>query len=175
MTATTTIDLKGTTGRRDSHGSSLYDLHLPRASCTVLRHAESTFNRDGASDYDAPITDDGLERVKEICGEYDYVVVLCMLRAKQTFAASKISGKQVEYSTLCRERISKAPCNLMDGEHDVVETDAEFAFRMNMLKQFLIEKGKSHRRTLVVCHHKVIYALTGKEIENCESVELFSS
>lgn len=63
----------------------------------------------------------------------------------------------------------------MEGESgDVAENDEDFAPRMEMLRSFLLRKGRTHRCVLVVCHDKMIRALTGEELGNRESLALTS-
>jgi len=143
-----------------------------RVVFTFLRHAESVFNETGYSGYDAPITRRGAVRASELTGDYDYVMVSTMLRARETFARSAITSPSVEFSTLCRERMIETPCNMMSGETGVAETEEDFLFRMQMLRSFLKRKSATCQRIRICCHHKVMRELVGVDAENCESVTL---
>ncbi|AVK76389.1 PGAM Histidine phosphase domain containing protein [Pandoravirus neocaledonia] len=134
-----------------------------RSTVTLLRHAESTFNRDGESGPDAAITPQGAAQASTLSGDYDYALVSAMRRARETWAASGIAATRVEFTTLARERQSKTPCNGLEGEKGAGEDDEAFAFRMRQLWDTILWLGTRHDRIL---------ALTGKHVGNCQSITL---
>lgn len=141
-----------------------------RNTVVLVRHAESTFNRNGESGFDAPITAGGRHQAKELQGHYDYALVSAMCRARQTWDASRMTATRVEFSTLPRERQSTTPCNTIDGERGLIESGEDFAFRVQQLRDYVKHLCRKHPRVLVLAHHKVMHALTGTEVANCASI-----
>lgn len=143
-----------------------------RPTYTFIRHGESLFNKYKASGRDPELTDDGRICAAELSGNYDYALVSCMRRARETFLyAPNLTANAIEYSSLCREIISNGASkpNLMEGEENIEEDDEAFAFRMQLLKEFLRHKAEKYGTILVVCHYKVIKALTYGRAANCQA------
>ena len=140
---------------------------------TFIRHTESLYNRDGVSGRDPELTDQGREDATKLSGTYEYALISCMKRARETFElAPNLTASIVEYTSLCREKMSEhfsAP-NLMKGEENIGEDEKAFEFRISLLKQFLQYKGKQHDSILIVCHQGVIEAITGERLHNGESI-----
>ena len=131
---------------------------------TFLRHAESTFNRDGHSGADPSLSPAGIEKAKTLRGHYDYALVSCMQRTRETLEFSELVCDSIEVSSLCREAMDKEP-NLMNGESEM-EDDDDFERRVAMLKQFLREKGKKYDRILIITHFGVISSITSEQLDN---------
>lgn len=142
---------------------------------TFVRHAQSIYNRDGKSGPDPALSSEGREQASLLDGKYDYALVSCMSRTKETFNLSNIDCKAVEYSSLCREAMSPGMVsNLMAGEKGVYEADDDFDLRMNLLTSFLEQKAIEYDNILILCHYGVIRHITGEELGNTESIGLDS-
>lgn len=143
---------------------------------TFLRHSQSVYNRDGKSGRDPRLTKDGRDNASQLKGDYEYALVSCMRRTRETFSyASNLTAGDVEYNALCREKISGARhsgSNLMKGEENIDETEEDFQFRISLLKTFLRYKAKEYETILIVCHSGVIEAITGERMGNGESIGL---
>lgn len=139
---------------------------------TFLRHCESLYNRDGVGGYDPELTPDGRKCASKLKGEYDYVLVSCLQRTRETYGlAPGLSGRVVEYSTLCREKMSERhnPANLLKGEEEIGETEEDFKHRISLLKKFLRHRAKQYDTILIVCHAGVIKEAIGEAASNGES------
>lgn len=143
-----------------------------RGQYTLIRHAESLYNKNGVSGRDPELSEAGRACASELSGDYDYALVSCMRRARETFLyAPDLNATIVEYSSLCREKMSSghSKSNLMEGEESINEDEEAFEFRMQLLKKFLRYKAKQHDYILVVCHSGVIEALIGERAANGEA------
>lgn len=142
---------------------------------TFIRHAQSLYNRDGVSGRDPELTEDGRDTAATLEGHYDYALVSCMKRARETFEyAPKLTAGVVEYSSLCREKMSERfnDANLMKGEDCIGEDEDEFIYRMALLKRFLEHRGKKYESILILCHQGVIHAMTAESLRNGQSTSL---
>lgn len=139
---------------------------------TFVRHTQSLFNRDHVSGRDPELTDKGREMATQLEGSYEYALVSNMKRARETFEhAHNLTASIVDISSLCREHIGgkHADSNMMKGEENNCEDDKDFAFRMSLLRQFLLLKADQYDTILIVTHQGVIKAMTGENLKNGES------
>lgn len=141
---------------------------------TFLRHAESVNNRYHLDEQDPPLTDDGIVQARLLKGDYDYILISPMLRTRETYEFSQITGSIIEYSTLCREKIGTAYHHgqIMAGEQNLIEPSKSFDYRMHLLELDLKEKITRYDRILVITHHGVIKALTNQSAKNASLVHL---
>lgn len=139
-----------------------------------LRHTESIYNKKGISGRDPKLTTEGRTAASKLEGNYEYALVSCMRRARETFSyAVDLTAGDVEYSSLCREKISGvrySGSNLMEGEENIDETEEDFQFRIALLKTFLRYKAQEYETILIVCHSGVIEEITGEKMKNGQSI-----
>lgn len=138
---------------------------------TLLRHAESVNNRYHRDDLNPPLTAKGKLQANKLNGFYDYILISPMARTKETFEYSNLTGDVIEYSSLCRGRIGTEYHlgNIMEGESNLVETNADFNFRMNLLKMYIKEKSKFYN-ILIITHRAVIKSLTNQYVDNASFI-----
>ncbi len=143
---------------------------------TFIRHGQSVYNRDGVSGPDPELTKEGVRKASQLKGNYQYALVSCMKRTRETFHYAKdLNAEIIEYSSLCREKMSgkdHSGSNLMEGEENMDENEDDFQYRMSLLKLFLLHKGKDYDHILIIGHSGVIEAMTGEKVGNCEIVSL---
>jgi broad specificity phosphatase PhoE len=140
---------------------------------TFLRHAESLYNCDQSQDVDVALSELGVKQASVLSGAYDYILVSPLARARQTLRLSQLSAPHVEVSTLCREKLqSDIVSNSMDGESGLDESLIQFVMRVQLLTAYLKQLAQRYKRILVISHMGVITALTGKEPDNAESIDV---
>ena len=128
---------------------------------TLIRHAESTFNRFNDPTRNCPITDDGKIQASKLTGTYDLVICSPLKRARQTLDASKIRYGEVIFTDLCREFLDSTPCNLLENEVDTAETAEQFKARIDKFRLFLKEMSTRYSRIAVISHGLFLYHLSG--------------
>jgi len=139
---------------------------------TFLRHGQSITNKYKTNDINPVLTYEGIQQVSGLSGHFDYIMISPLKRTIETFTHSMITGDNVEYSTLCREKMNHQS-NLMHGEN-IYETDMMFNERIKLLKLYIQLKSKLYNHILIITHHGVVNNLIHESLLNAESITVNS-
>ena len=130
---------------------------------TVLRHAQSIFNKFLTSEKNCDLTEEGKEQARALSGHWDFVFCSPLLRTRQTFALSNITYNKVIYTDLCREKKADICDFLEDEDETQKETDEELNDRIERFKAFIKSQVSRDNTVLVVAHGDFIHALGNKK------------
>ncbi len=89
---------------------------MQKAKCFVMRHKQSLANLHGDAGKDCELSDYGKIQSKQVCGEWDLVIVSCLKRAQQTLTCSNLSYKQKLVTPFCREIMMRDSCDYLEYE-----------------------------------------------------------
>lgn len=129
---------------------------------TLLRHAESVFNKYLTSDKDCDLTEAGQAQAYRLTDDYDTIIVSCLRRTHQTLMHSRLTAKRILMTDLCREKRSDI-CDFLEYEDETrLESDDELAHRIDCFKEYLRRNCGPDEKVLVICHGDFIFAATGK-------------
>lgn len=129
---------------------------------TLLRHAESLFNKYLTSEKDCDLSPEGIQQAAALTGEFDVILLSCLRRTHQTLLHSQIKGKRILLTDLCREQ-RKDICDFLekeDGSHK--ESDEELEHRIDCFKDYIRRECKPTDSVLVISHGDFIHTSTGK-------------
>ncbi len=130
---------------------------------TFLRHAQSLFNKWLISEKDCDLTEEGKGQVADLSGENDVIVLSCLRRTHQTLLESKIKGKRILLTHLCREKRSDI-CDFLPGEDEKdLESTEELQVRIELFKEYLRREILPEESVLVISHGDFIWKATGGE------------
>lgn len=135
----------------------------------ILRHAQSLFNLYLTSEKDCDLSPYGKLQAAEVEGAYDVIILSCLRRTHQTLLYSKIRGRRLIITDLCREKRSDI-CDFLPGEDETKkESVEELGNRIDCFKEFLRNQCRPEESVLVVSHGDFIWNATGgKYPENAE-------
>jgi broad specificity phosphatase PhoE len=129
----------------------------------ILRHAQSLFNLYLTSEKDCDLSPAGKLQAAELSGMYDVIVLSTLRRTHQTLLYSKIRGRRMLITELCREKKSDI-CDFLPGEDETwKESVEELVVRIGCFRKFLQENCSPDESVLVIAHGDFIFNATGGE------------
>lgn len=135
----------------------------------LIRHGQSASNANPSSIITDPsLTELGRQQASTINLNVDLIICSSMRRALETLYYSKITGREILITDMCREKI----CGMADFklfELREPELDQDFNSRMSELARGLL--NTNYKKIGVVCHGCVIAALTGSYLNNAEMIK----
>lgn len=126
---------------------------------TLLRHAQTEFNRSGVDERDCGITDEGVSQAQKLEGHYDLVLLSPMRRCRETLRHSRITYDDIRILEPLREH-KKDLCDFLEGEEVVMETEDDVRERVKEVNKILATLPGI--RILVVSHGDLLWQLTAK-------------
>ncbi len=137
---------------------------------TFLRHCTSIFNELKTSDKDCDLSEAGKTQAKDISGNYDIIFCSIMKRTTQTLVLSKLTGKRVIYTELCREW-KRDICDFLPGEDETKwETQEELEARCADFLDCVKGMAEGLEKVLVITHADFVFCLNkgDRYLENGE-------
>jgi broad specificity phosphatase PhoE len=136
----------------------------------LIRHAESEFNLahdQGLCDdrKDSDLTSTGEDQAKQLGKDlseiqFDLILVSPLKRAQRTYELSNLHGDKYLISNLIREYRTD-PCDFLDTEPIVLETQTEIQTRIDQIKDYL--QSCSGQMIALVSHADLIWHLTAED------------
>lgn len=135
----------------------------------ILRHAQSLFNKYLTSEKDCDLSPYGKLQAADLEGVYDVIIVSCLRRTHQTLLYSKIKGRRLIITDLCREKKSDI-CDFLPGEDETQKESGEaLANRIDCFKDFVRTQCRPEDDVLIISHGDFIHTAMGGEYpENAE-------
>jgi broad specificity phosphatase PhoE len=129
---------------------------------TLLRHAESLFNKYLTSEKDCDLSQEGKDQAAALTGNYDVIILSSLRRSHQTLLYSQIQGKRIFISDLCREK-RKDICDFLEIEDPTnLESDEELSLRIDSFKNYIRQIITPNESVLVIGHGEFIFTALGK-------------
>jgi broad specificity phosphatase PhoE len=130
---------------------------------TFLRHAQSLFNKYLTSEKDCDLSPEGKLQAADLIGSYDVIILSPLRRTHQTLLYSKIRGRRILITELCREKRSDI-CDFLPGEDETrKESVEELVVRIDSFRKFLRENCSPDESVLVIAHGDFIFTAIGGE------------